>query len=639
MNSIIEAYQEYQSVVRGYTPKVVVSTLRELHKLAQFLEAIPLNFGAVNLVHLENYCMERTEGKSLGYRNLIVSQLRSFFTYLHQQEHRLDNPARQLSFTNLNTHQALPEVASEENIQNCLQVLRAEFECHFRYRRFDSIRKRNLALFALMYATGIRAGEAANLLCRDVLWGNQVLCIREGKGRKDRRIPIVGEVIELLQFYLDTRSDLHPDAPLFLTWRKEPMDNNLIGKTFKNYSQIWDKPLRPHQLRHTCATHLFQHGGDIVHIKQWMGHKRVTTTLHYTRIQNPEIAATLESHPINAAVVPNLPNLQRLIGPRKKLSTSLRRTYTVTPCAAPLVGKLAEQIEEFLRTAAGMEKYKKGTLKELRFSLTRVAVGCPLSLANGIAALRGAHIIGWLSARRQAGISQCTIDKNLSHLRTFIAYAVDRGWRSDNPMEALRMVHKQPKEQVYLTEDEMLRLLSAPDRSTTDGFTDFITLLVLYATGLRVGELSALNIEDVDLKGGWVHVREGKGHDRQVAIPKSALDDLKQYVGLHRKASSGPFLLNLQGSRIKPWNVARRIRHYSAVADIQKPVSPHTIRHTFATHLIQHGARVEVVAKALGHKTITETAPYLHTDFEDLRKAVSLLRKYIPPIRGGKTDD
>ena len=84
-------------------------------------------------------------------------------------------------------------------------------------------------------------------------------------------------------------------------------------------------------------------------------------------------------------------------------------------------------------------------------------------------------------------------------------------------------------------------MLSAPDRSTTEGFTDYITLLVLYATGLRVGELSALNIQDVDLKEGWVHVREGKGRDRQIAIPKATLDDLKQYVGLYRKAKSGPF--------------------------------------------------------------------------------------------------
>lgn len=636
MESIIEAYRDYQTVIRGYSPKVIVGTWRELMKLVKYLDALSLTFESATLVHLENYCIERTKGKSLGYRNLIVSQIRSFFTYLQQQEYQSVNPSAHLSFTNLDAHQKLPDVATLDEIQDCFKELRRQVNSRLGLRRFDPIRKRNLALFALLYATGIRAGEASNLLLRDVLWEEQVVCIRAGKGRKDRRVPIIGEVLELLKIYLLTRKDLHVDAPLFLTWRKGAMDNNLVGQVFRTYSEMWPKPLRPHQLRHTCATHLFQEGGNIVQIKDWLGHKRMTTTLHYARIQSPEIAATLESHPLNGVTLPIRPEEQRVKGSRKKTSNSLRRNYTMTPVALPLVGRLAEQMDEFLRTATGMNKYSTGTIKEFRFSLTRFAVGCPTCLEKGIEALRGADIIRWLSARRQAGIAQCTIDKNLSHLRTFIAYAVDCGWRSDNPMEALKMVPQQPKEQQYLTEDEMLRLLSAPDQNTTEGFTDYVTLLVLYATGLRVGELSALNIEDVDLKEGWVHVREGKSRDRQIAIPKAALDDLKQYVGLYRKAKSGAFLLNLQGTRIKPWTVTRRIRHYAEVAGIQKPVSPHTIRHTFTAHLIQRGGRIEVIAKALGHKTLAETTSYAHADFEDIRKAVSLLRKNIPPVSGVK---
>jgi len=636
MESMIESYRDYQTAIRGYNPKVIVGTWRELMKLVKYLEALSLTFEAVTLVHLENYCIERTEGKSLGYRNLIVGQIRSFFTYLQQQEYQSGNPSAHLSFTNLDAHQKLPEVATLDEIQECFEELRRQVNSRFGLRRFDPIRKRNLALFALLYATGIRAGEASNLLLRDVLWEEQVVCIRAGKGRKDRRVPIIGEVLELLEIYLLTRKDIHVDAPLFLTWRRRAMDNNLVGQVFRTYSEMWPKPLRPHQLRHTCATHLFQEGGNIVQIKDWLGHKRITTTLHYARIQSPEIAATLESHPLNEVTIPVRPGEQRVKGSRKKPASSLRRNYTMTPVALPLVGRLAEQIDEFLRTANGMNKYSTGTMKEFRFSLTRFAVGCPTCLEKGIEALRGPDIIRWLSARRQAGISQCTIDKNLSHLRTFIAYAVDCGWRSDNPMEALKMVPQKPKEQQYLTEDEMLRLLSAPDRNTTEGFTDYVTLLVLYATGLRVGELSALNIEDVDLKEGWVHVREGKSRDRQIAIPKAALNDLKQYVSLFRKAKSGAFLLNLQGTRMKPWTVTRRIRHYAEVAGIQKPVSPHTIRHTFTAHLIQRGGRIEVIAKALGHKTLAETTPYAHADFEDIRKAVSLLRKNIPPFSGVK---
>lgn len=84
MESIIEAYREYQTVIRGYTPKVIVATWRELMKLTNYLQSISLTFEIAALVHLENYCIERTESKSLGYRNLIVSQIRTFFTYLQQ---------------------------------------------------------------------------------------------------------------------------------------------------------------------------------------------------------------------------------------------------------------------------------------------------------------------------------------------------------------------------------------------------------------------------------------------------------------------------------------------------------------------------------------------------------------------------
>ena len=236
MESIIQDYREYQTVIRGYTLKVVISTRRELLKLAAYLQVLSLTFETVALVHLENYCIERTESKSLGYRNLIISFIRSFFIYLQQQEYRSDNPSIHLSFTNLEADQALPEIASRAEIQECLLELRRQVDSNLGRRQFDPIRKRNLALFALIYATGIRAGEAANLVLRDVLWKEQILCVRAGKGRKDRRVPLVGEVLELLQLYLATQTDLHPDAPLFLTWRKGPMDNNLVGQTFRTYS-------------------------------------------------------------------------------------------------------------------------------------------------------------------------------------------------------------------------------------------------------------------------------------------------------------------------------------------------------------------------------------------------------------------
>lgn len=638
MVSIVNAFHEFQTVIQGYSPKVARGTWLELNKLVAFLEENSLTVDLVQLEHLEAYCKQRTTGKSLGYKNLIVSQIRAFFRFIQEQEYRVDNPSRGLSYTNLKAHQSLPEVASLQEIQACLAVLHQQATTQCLHKRFIPIRKRNLAMFALMYATGIRAGEAANLIVGDILWEEQVLLVRAGKGRKDRRVPVVGEALELLKDYLDTREQLTMADPLFLTWRKEAMDNNLIGTTFKTYSTLWGKALRPHQLRHTCATHLLEQSGNIVHIKQWLGHKRMDTTLHYARVRNPEIAQALSAHPINQFSVPDNPTSRFVGRSRKKLRSPLRRPYTQTPRSGPLEGKLVDQINEFLYAATSLNKYTDGTLKELRFSLKRFAIGCPACLELGVQALRGSDIIRWISSRRRAGISPRTIHKNLSLLRLFMSYALDRGWRADNPMEAIKLVPKQAPEQNYLSEEEVLRLLAAPDRSTVEGVSDYTMLLLLYSTGVRVGELCSLNVEDIDLTEGWVHVRKGKGRDRQVALPKAILDDLKKYVGLYLKSKTGAFLLNSKRTRLKPWTVAKRIRHYAAVAGLEKLVTPHTLRHTFTAHLIKRGGRIEVISKALGHRSLVETTPYVHSDFEDIRKAVGLLSKVIksPEV---KSDD
>lgn len=629
MVQIVAEYRDYQSLIRGYSSKVVKTTYRELVKFVHRLVDEGRALQDIDLGFLEKYVIERTAGRSLGYRNILIGCLRSFFGYLCDQEVCPTNPARYLAYTKLDPYQRLPEVVSESRMKHCLRYLSEQATLPGIRREYTPIKKRNLALVALIYGTGIRSGEAAALKLSDILWDQQILVIRAGKGRKERRVPLMEEVLEPLVAYLKTRPHAQSDEPLFLSWRGNPLNSTTVGMVFKRYSDAWGRPIHPHQLRHTCASHLLQNGGKIVSIKNWLGHKKLATTLHYARIQNPELAEAVDVHPLNYS------------NPRFPKDTSdppsarpVRRKYTSTVPAEPLSGRLWEQITEFLATAESIGKYSPASIKEFRFSLTRFAVGCPLCLRGGVETARGADIISWLSARRQAGISRCTIDKNLSHLRSFLSYAVHRGWRADNPMEAIKMASHVPQEQTYLSEDEMLRLLAQPDRSSADGFSDYIFILVLYATGLRVGELSALDIQDMDLKGGWITVREGKGRDRQVPIPKAAIPDLKEYVGLYRKAASGPLLLNMEGRRLMPWSMARLLRRYAQAAGIQKPVTPHTLRHTFTAHLLKRGARVEVVAKALGHKSLVETNPYIHVDFDDLRDAVKLLRKNIPPLRG-----
>lgn len=198
--------------------------------------------------------------------------------------------------------------------------------------------------------------------------------------------------------------------------------------------------------------------------------------------------------------------------------------------------------------------------------------------------------------------------RNLSNLRTFFAFARRRGWRQDDPTAPVKLVKSQGDEAVYLAEEEILRLLAAPDQASQVGYTDYIAMLLLYATGLRAAELCDLDVTDVDLSGGWVTVREG----------------------IQSTQPSEAFLLNATGGRLMPWTLARRLRRYAQAAGISRPVTPHTFRHTYAAHLLKAGVRPEVVAKAMGHKTLAELEPYIHVDFDDLRETVKKLRKNLP---------
>jgi integrase/recombinase XerD len=174
----------------------------------------------------------------------------------------------------------------------------------------------------------------------------------------------------------------------------------------------------------------------------------------------------------------------------------------------------------------------------------------------------------------------------------------------------------------FLTEEEINQLLAAPDVSTDEGIRDRAILELMYATGLRVSELASLKQSDVDLQAGLI-VCHGKGSkERRVPLGKSAIHWLQQYAAVkasYGKQHSLPMFLH----RGKPFNrhiVWSMIKRYSESVGINN-VSPHTLRHSFATHLLQHGADSRSVQALLGHSDISTTQIYTHITDLHLRSA------------------
>jgi integrase/recombinase XerD len=186
-----------------------------------------------------------------------------------------------------------------------------------------------------------------------------------------------------------------------------------------------------------------------------------------------------------------------------------------------------------------------------------------------------------------------------------------------------------------LTVEEVDRLLAAPDRSTTLGLRDAAMLELLYATGLRVSELCRLRSDSVNLQAGFLSTM-GKGRkQRLVPIGEAALDMLREYLGrarprLDKRRSSTLFLSRLGGplTRQAFWKI---IAACARAAGIAKTVSPHTLRHSFATHLVQRGADLRAVQAMLGHADISTTQIYTHISRAHL---VQAHRKHHPRARG-----
>jgi integrase/recombinase XerD len=244
--------------------------------------------------------------------------------------------------------------------------------------------------------------------------------------------------------------------------------------------------------------------------------------------------------------------------------------------------------------------------------------------ANGkaLADLTRADLRKWIASLSREGLAPTSVARAVSATRGFFKFLMLDGHLKSHPAEDLDTPQRFSYLPKFLTEEEINRLLAAPDIKTEEGIRDRAVLEIMYATGLRVSELVGLKHADIDLLAGLV-VCYGKGNkERRVPLGKSAIHWLQQYSAL--KASYGkqsaPNVFVHRGrpfTRQLAWSMIKR---HAEKAGIQN-VSPHTLRHSFATHLLQHGADSRSVQALLGHADISTTQIYTHITDVHLRAA------------------
>jgi integrase/recombinase XerD len=228
--------------------------------------------------------------------------------------------------------------------------------------------------------------------------------------------------------------------------------------------------------------------------------------------------------------------------------------------------------------------------------------------------------------RQQHNYSTRSTQRAISAMRAFYRYLVTKGMRTDNPVAQMAMPKTAKKLPVSLSEADIDALLAEPDDAIAIECRDKCMLEVLYATGLRVSELVGLRLSQVSLQQGVVRIT-GKGNkERLVPLGEAAIDSLQAYLKSARMAltkhATDIVFVSKRGVQMTRQTFWYRIKIYAKRAGIKQPLSPHTLRHAFATHLLNHGADLRVVQMLLGHSDLSTTQIYTHVATQRLQDII-----------------
>ena len=281
--------------------------------------------------------------------------------------------------------------------------------------------------------------------------------------------------------------------------------------------------------------------------------------------------------------------------------------------------------EAYLKLTLG---YSEHTLAAYRSDLEKLPAYLDLrGWAFGPTQVERMHLDGFVQHLAELGLAPRSQARLVSALKTFFGFLLDEGVITTDPTELLRAPKLGRKIPEVLSHHEIRQLLGAIDLSTDHGLRDRAMLEVLYACGLRVSEATDLRLSDLYLEEQFLRVT-GKGNkQRIVPIGPGAVKHLVIYLQHVRNQlpvvkDENVVFLNRRGGQLSRVSVFTAVKKYAAAAEIDKAVSPHTFRHSFATHLIEGGADLRAVQEMLGHESILTTEIYTHLDTDFLRETI-----------------
>ena len=231
-----------------------------------------------------------------------------------------------------------------------------------------------------------------------------------------------------------------------------------------------------------------------------------------------------------------------------------------------------------------------------------------------VAEAQQVHIRAYLDHLQEDGRSGATLSRNLASLKNFYAYLVSFGFVDQTPVVQIQIERGEKKMPQILTSREIELLLAQPVPTDSKGLRDKAMLEVMYATGVRVSELLDLDVEDVNLEIGSIKC-SGSRRSRSIPLYPAALRALRVYLqeirgGMVSDPSERALFVNVSGVRMSRQGFWKILKHYQDTAHIDKEITPHTLRHSFAVHLLENGADLDSLQELMGHSDISSTQMY-----------------------------
>lgn len=294
---------------------------------------------------------------------------------------------------------------------------------------------------------------------------------------------------------------------------------------------------------------------------------------------------------------------------------------------------LTEFIDQFIDYLKSQRGCSGHTLRNYRIDLRQFSgfISEREGGAGGGGAKPGLESIDFQVIREFLGrlfgsCSRTTIARKLSALRSFLSFLEKRGAMEGNPAADISTPKREKTIPVYLPVDDMFRLLDRPDREKPLGLRDLAILEVLYSCGIRVSEMAGLNVSGIDFKERLIRVFGKGSKERIVPIGRKALKAVEKYLDAVRplrktaggKREDQPLFINFRGGRLSTRSIGKIVKRYGRECDLMAEISPHALRHTFATHLLDGGADLRSVQELLGHASLSTTQKYTHVSLDRL---------------------